>query len=221
MISILAVLAAFLFVVGLALVSWILVSVVANIRRRGVVTHRQGRAIWRVVIPVSGILLIALSQLLFWMNSGLKAYSIAEFALPLGTISFHESGQSDRIMTVTSRSISSDRMMPVEILMRSDAAVLEVETIRFAAPFGIFGLTEYCRISTVIMIDSRNRSPEPLYERKFQPESESVWIMLDEIGRFFSIVETSKYLSEPVFFEDGAEIQVFSEKSRILLADNQ
>jgi hypothetical protein len=219
--SILAVLAAFLFVVGLALVSWILVSVLANIRRRGVTTHRQGKAIWRVVIPVSGILLIALSQFLFWMNSSLKAYSTSESVLPLGTISFHESSQSGRIMTVASRSISSDKMMPVEVLMRSDAAVLEVETIRFAAPFGVLGLTEYCRISTIKMIDSRNRSPELVYERKIQPESESVWEVLDEIGRFFPIVETSKSLSEPVFFEDGTEIQVFSEEYRIFLADNQ
>jgi len=219
--SILIVLAACFFVVGVGLVSWILVSVLANIGRRGLTTRRNGKAIWRVLIPVSGILLITLSQILFWMNSGLRAYSTTESELPLSTIGFHDSNQSGRIMTVASRSISSDKMMQVELLMRSDAAVLEVETIRFAAAFDVLGLTEYSRISSVRMIDSKDISPDPVYERKIQPESESLWEVLDMIGRFFPVVETSRSFSEPLFFEDGTEINVFSEKSMILLADNQ
>ena len=217
--SILAVIAAFFFLIGLGLVAWILVSVVGNIRRRPGASPRKSRAIWRVVIPISGILLIVLSQILFWMDSSLDAYTTVESSLPLGTVGFHESGSSGRTMTVSSRSNSSEEMMSVEILMRSNAAVLEVETIRFAAPFKVFGLTEYCRISRIKVIDTRNPSPEPLYERKIQPKSEAVWTVLDEIGRFLPIAKTSKFISEPVFFKNGAEIQVFSEESRVLLAD--
>ncbi len=217
--SILAVIAAFFFLVGLGLLAWILVSIIGNIRRRPGASSRKSRVIWRVIFPISGILLIVLSQLLFWVDSSLDAYTTVQSSLPLGTVSFHESGSSGRTMTVALRSNSSEEMMQVEILMRSNAAILEVETIRFAAPFKIFGLTEYYRISRIKVIDTRNPSPEPLYERKIQPKSEAVWTVLDEIGRFFPIAKTSKFISEPVFFKDGAKIHVFSEESRILLAD--
>lgn len=173
----------------------------------------------KALVFVAGIGFIVIAQFLFWIGANLKAFTPLDPSKPIAAISFRQPEESDPIMSLATRKSDSDRMISFDINMRSEVAILEVEILRFPKSFSILDIKDSYRISSVKFIDAQSDSQSDLAERRIQQDVESLWSFFDRLSAVFPAISAAKIMSNPLQFEDEAELKVYIAESQIVLVD--
>ena len=216
----LTIIASVLFAVGVAAVIWTFVAVVMNLRRTVVARISKKRfPVVKVVVLVLGLILVALSQLTFWVNAGLGTFVPIDPDKPFCVLTFEHPQESDPIMYLVTRKANPEKLLPIKIIMRSDVAVLEVEVLRFPAFLNSLDFKDVCRLSSVKFLSDTGVPLDSLPEKRIRQNSESLWNFFDLISGFLSSVKTSKIVSDPIYFQLGSELTVYTSASRIVLSE--
>jgi hypothetical protein len=122
-------------------------------------------------------------------------------------------------MSLATRKSGSDQMISFDINMRSKVAILEVEILRFPKSFSVLDIKDSYRISSVKFIDAQSDSQSELSERRIQQDVESLWSFFDRLSTVLPAVKAAKVMSNPLQFEDAAELEVYIAASQIVLVD--
>jgi hypothetical protein len=217
----LSILATLFFVAGIALVLWLFLLVIRRIRQQSSLIGLSWKRmlVVKALVLASGIGLIVIAQFLFWVDANLKAFTPLDPSKPIAAISFRQPEESDPIMSLATRKSLSEQMIRTEISMRSETAVLEVEILRFPKSFSVLDIEDSYRISSVKFIEAQSDSQIDLAERRIQQDAESLWRFLDRISAILPAVRTAKIVSNPLQFEETAELEVYISASQIVLVD--
>jgi hypothetical protein len=173
----------------------------------------------KAFVLVTGIGLIVIAQLLFWVSANLKVFTPLDPSRPIAAISFSQPEESDPIMSLATRKSDSEQMISTNISMRSEAVVLEVEILRFPKSFSVLDIKDSYRISSVKFIDAQSDSQSDLAERRIQQDVESLWGFFDRLSTVLPAFKAAKIMSDPLQFEDAAELEVYVSASQIVLVD--
>ncbi|MBU1318288.1 MAG: hypothetical protein KKG33_10640 [candidate division Zixibacteria bacterium] len=209
-----------LFATGMLIVIWVFLKSVWTISRSSVPRSQLGNILLKRALVVSlGVICILISQFVFWVNSSLTAYILVDPGSPIGIISFRQPVGSNPMMYLALNTVESNRLLLMEVEMRTGAAVIEIEVLRFPALLEHLGLTEFCRISGVRLIDPHDPTGAIAEVRKVQQNVEPFWTFFDKIDSFIPIARASKLTSEVILFEDGIELNVYAATDRIALSE--
>lgn len=217
----LSILATVFFVAGMVVVLWLFFRIIRKLRQQStLIRHSRKRMpVVKALVLVAGIGFIVIAQFLFWIGANLKAFTPLDPSKPIAAISFRQPEESDPIMSLATRKSDSDRMISFDINMRSDIAILEVEILRFPKSFSILDIKDSYRISSVKFIDAQSDSQSDLAERRIQQDVESLWSFFDRLSAVFPAISAAKIMSNPLQFEDEAELKVYIAESQIVLVD--
>jgi len=216
----LTLLSSILFAMGLILVVWIFFVSLKNIRRkRTTKTNTQRTTLIKIVFFCMGLVLIMISQFFFWINSNLNAYIPVETDKPIGVISFEHQDGSQAVMNIAARNSGTHKMIPIEVIMWSDAVVLELEVIRFPKTLSFLNLGDFHRISAVKFIGDIGTQSNSITGKKIQKNAETLWRFFHKVSSIIPAVTTSKITSDPIFFEQGINLNVYSSTSRVILSE--
>lgn len=217
----LSILATVFFVAGMVVVLWLFFRIIRKLRQQStLIRHSRKRMpVVKALVFVAGIGFIVIAQFLFWIGANLKAFTPLDPSKPIAAISFRQPEESDPIMSLATRKSDSDRMISFDINMRSDIAILEVEILRFPKSFSILDIKDSYRISSVKFIDAQSDSQSDLAERRIQQDVESLWSFFDRLSAVFPAISAAKIMSNPLQFEDEAELKVYIAESQIVLVD--
>lgn len=217
----LSILATVFFVAGMVVVLWLFFRIIRKLRQQStLIRHSRKRMpVVKALVFVAGIGFIVIAQFLFWIGANLKAFTPLDPSKPIAAISFRQPEESDPIMSLATRKSDSDRMISFDINMRSDIAILEVEILRFPKSFSILDIKDSYRISSVKFIDAQSDSQSDLAERRIQQDVESLWSFFDRLSAVFPAISAAKIMSNPLQFEDEAELKVYIAASQIVLVD--
>lgn len=217
----LSILATVFFVAGMVVVLWLFFRIIRKLRQQStLIRHSRKRMpVVKALVFVAGIGFIVIAQFLFWIGANLKAFTPLDPSKPIAAISFRQPEESDPIMSLATRKSDSDRMISFDINMRSEVAILEVEILRFPKSFSILDIKDSYRISSVKFIDAQSDSQSDLAERRIQQDVESLWSFFDRLSAVFPAISAAKIMSNPLQFEDEAELKVYIAASQIVLVD--
>lgn len=217
----LSILATVFFVAGMVVVLWLFFRIIRKLRQQStLIRHSRKRMpVVKALVFVAGIGFIVIAQFLFWIGANLKAFTPLDPSKPIAAISFRQPEESDPIMSLATRKSDSDRMISFDINMRSEVAILEVEILRFPKSFSILDIKDSYRISSVKFIDAQSDSQSDLAERRIQQDVESLWSFFDRLSAVFPAISAAKIMSNPLQFEDEAELKVYIAESQIVLVD--
>jgi hypothetical protein len=217
----LSILATAFFVAGMATVLWLFFRTIRRLRQPGALIRvsRKRMPVVKALVLAAGIGSIAIAQFLFWIGANLTAFTPLDPSKPIAAISFRQPEESNPIMSLSMRRADSEQMIPTDISMRSETAVLEVEILRFPKSFSILDIKDSYRISSVKFIDAQNDSKIDLSERRIQQDVESLWSFFDGLSAVLPAVKAAKIISNPLQYKDSAELQVYVAASQIVLVD--
>ena|GEM_PF-2648871 len=217
----LSILATLFFAVGMAVVLWLFFRIVRGLRQQSnlIRLSRKRMLVVKALVLAIGIGFIVIAQFLFWVDANLKAFTPLDPTRPIAAISFKQPEESDPIMSLATRKSDSEQMIPTDISMRSEIAVLEVEILRFPKSFSVLDIKDSYRISSVKFIDAQSDSQIDLAERRIQQDVESLWSFLDRLSAVLPAIRAAKIISNPLQFKDAAELEVYVAASQIVLVD--
>jgi len=162
----LATFAFLIFAVGLGLVIWIFLRVVAGIKERKVNRFDARKENWwlRAIALTFALILIALSQGILWFNSNLRIYMPLDPNIPLARISFYESENERPRMILATFDEQNHPLLADEIFVDDSLFQIEVEILRFKKLGQLFGLQEVYRFSRLLSLSdsedsSNNQAP--------------------------------------------------------------
>jgi hypothetical protein len=209
------------FVAGMAAVLWLFFLIIRRLRQQSTLIRlsRKRMPVVKALVLVTGIGFIVTAQLLFWISSNLKTFAPLDPSKPIATISFSQPEESDPVMSLATRKSDSEQMISFDLNMRSEVAVLEVEILRFPKSFSVLDIKDSYRISSVKLIDAQSDSLSDLAERRIQQDVESLWSFFDRLSAVFPAFKAAKIKSNPLQFEDAAELEVYIAESQIVLVD--
>jgi len=209
-----------LFAAGMLTVIWVFLKSIWTISHSSEPRSQLGNILLKRALVVSlGVVCILISQFVFWVNSSLTAYVIVDPGSPIGIVSFRQPAGSNPMMYLALNTVESNRLLPMEIEMRTGAAVIEIEVLRFSTPLDRLDLTEFCRISAVRLIDPYDPTRAGTEVRKVQQNIEPFWTFFDKIDSFIPIARASKLTSEVIRFEEGIELSVYATTDQIALSE--
>ena len=217
----LSILATVFFVAGMAVVLWLFFNSIQRLRQKSTLIGLSWKRIplVKALVLVAAIGSIVIAQLLFWIGANLKAFSPLDPSRPSAAISFSLPEESDPIMSLATRKSDSEQMISIDISMRSEIAVLEVEILRFPKLFSVLDMKDSYRISSVKFVDVQSDSQRNLAERRIQQDVESLWSFFDRLSAVLPAIRAMKIISNPLQFEDAAELEVYVAASQIVLVD--
>lgn len=217
----LSILATCFFVTGLSLVVWIFIQTLKSLSNRRITAQksRKAFAIWKIGFFVGGILMLVSSQGLFWVASNISAYAPVDTERPVASIIFEQPNESDPMMILGIRDGATGRLIPTEIVMHSDIAVLEIETIEFPEFFEILDLDQVYRISAVRFLDDSGAPLERMPSKKIQEGAESLWSFFNSVSGFIPLAKTAKIVSDPIYFGEDTRVNVYASVSRIVISE--
>lgn len=217
----LSILATCFFVTGLSLLVWIFIQTLRSLANRRITAQKSKKAftLWKIGFLVGGTLLLIVSQGLFWVASNISAYAPVDTERPVASIIFEQPNESDPMMILGIRDGGTGKLIPTEIVMHSDIAVLEIETIEFPEFFEILDLDKVYRISAVRFLDDSGAPLERMPTKKIQEDAESLWSFFNSVSGFIPLATTARIVSDPIYFGEDTRINVYASISRIVLSE--
>jgi hypothetical protein len=160
-----------------------------------------------------------ISHILFWVNSDLAAFTPVDPDTPIVVISFQHEQGGDPMMRLAISKPGSQQPVSADMVMQSDLAVLEVEVIRFPKWLSILDMSDSYRVSSVTFHGPPGDSVSVSTQREIQKDVESLWIFFDRLSSIVPALRASKIVSDPIRFEVGRELEVYSSVSRVILSE--
>ncbi len=217
----LSTIAALLFTLGVALVIWLFGRAIIRLRSQSRPprwSKRRLRAI-RVAALLLGLGLIGISQLLFWISSGLDGFNPITAEQSIALIEFHQPENGEPTMSIATRKSDSDKMIAVNIVMGTEAAAIEVEVLSFPAWLSFLDIEDCYRISSVQFSGEQTVAGNRSGEHKLQQDVEPVWRFFEHVSDILPTFKASKIVSDPVYFAAGTRLEVFTTKSQVVLSE--
>jgi len=217
----LSILASAFFLTGIVVIVLLFLRTVRNLRLHGAAVRQSSKRlpVVKVVTLLVGVGFVVLSQFLFWVGASLTAFQHIDPDRPVAVIGFSHVEGSDPTMNLATRTSGSEQMVSIDVVMRSEAAALEIEVLRFPEWFGFLDMTDSYRISSVKFIEAQDDSQSDVAEKRIQQNVESLWRFFERLGTVFPAIDATKITSDPVYFEAGKELYVYTSASRVVLAD--
>jgi len=217
----LSILATCFFVIGLGLVILTFVQILKSLanKRRIALKSKKALTLWKIGSLAGGILLLIFSQGVFWVASNITAYAPVDTDKPVASIIFEQPEESDPMMILGIRDGGTGKLLPTEIVMHSNIAVLEIETIEFPEFFELFDLNQIYRISSVRFLDDSGAPLERMPSKKIQANAESLWSFFNKLSGYIPMASTARIVSDPIYFSENTRVNVYSSVSRIVLSE--
>ena len=216
----LSMLATVFFAIGLAVVLWLFVHAIRKVlgaKLRALVSSRRSRVI-RLIVLVFGVGFILVSQLLFWISSGMVGFRPVSEDESIAVIEFRHSDGGAPIMSIAARSLDSDQIINTVVIMRSEAVAVEVEALSFPEWLRVVDMTDCYRVSSVRFIGEFVISGDDPGEQRIQEGVESLWRFFEAAGKLLPTIKASRILSDPIYFVPGTQLEVFATDLRITLS---
>jgi hypothetical protein len=169
----------------------------------------KGGKLWvRIILITFGVILIFISQSLFWFNSNLRNYYALNKNVPLAKISFRESEfERPRLILQT----FDDKNRPLiadEIMLEDTAFQIEMEVIKFRKLGNMFGLNEVYRFSRIIYISDYVNSDDELKTTRLGNYENNIPGLIKKIRKIFPLANYKTVLTDPLKLDNTKAYEV-------------
>jgi hypothetical protein len=200
----LTLLAVCLFIVGLSLLLFSFVKLILALRQsKSSNVSSKNENVWlRVLLLVSGIVMVLLSQSFFWFNSNLKSYSILNNDNYLARISILRS-DLDKPRLILEAFTKDNRLeLSDDIILEDSLFQIEMEVIRFKRLGNLLGLHDYYRFSRLIYLSGYQENEDDYISIQLGSKESKLPGVISGLRKVLKIAHYNTFLTDPLTLGD-------------------
>ena len=192
---------------------------------------KKGNVALRIVIFISGVLLILFAQACFWFNSSLKAFLPLHKNVPMARISFIGSDLEKPRMIMETFDNQLNPLMANELFLNDTLFQIELEVIRFKNLGKLMGLDEIYRFSRLIYLSDYQENMEEQLWHPLGNEDNKVVSTLEGIKKIVTVAHSKKILTDPfrldtlqaldIFYNDQGIAELLPENSSYIAEEEE
>ena len=198
------------FLVGFGLLLFSLIELLMGIKqsKSEAIRTKKKSIFLRSIFFASGLVLIIISQGIFWFNSNLKVYSGLSKDIPLARISFRESETERPRMFLETFDEENQPILADEILLEDTLLQLEMEIIKFRKLGNLFGLREIYRFTRLIYVSDPAAYKEEYQTTQLGHRDESVSNFIKGIKKVIGLAYHKTILSDPFSMDTSIVLEI-------------
>lgn len=171
-------------------------------------TGKKGKLWVRVTLIASGVVLIFISQSLFWFNSNLRSYFALNKNVPLAKISFSESEFEKPRLILQTFDDKNRPMIADEIILEDTAFQIEMEVIKFRKLGKLFGLNELYRFSRIIYLSDYVNSDDEYRITQLGSNENNIPGLIKSIRKIVPLANYKTVLTDPLKLDNNRAYEV-------------
>ena len=185
----------------------------------------------RIILFVSGIILILCAQACFWFNSGLKAFQPLHKNVPMARITFVGSEYEKPRLILQTFNNKLEPLMANELFLNDTLFQIELEVVKFKNLGKLMGLNEVYRFSRLIYLSEYEEDYSDQLWHALGNEDNKIVSTLESIKKVVALAHTKKILTDPfrldtlealdIFYNDLGIVQLLPENSSNYMAEEE
>ena len=214
---------------GLVIFSFIRLVLGLHALRSKTFAIKTGNVTLRIIIFISGVLLILFAQACFWFNSSLKAFQPLHKNVPMARITFAGSEYEKPRLILQTFDSKLNPLVANELFLNDTIFQIELEVVKFKNLGRLLGLNEVYRFSRLIYLSDYEEDSSDPFWHALGNEDNKIVPTLESIKKVVALAHTKKILTDPfrldtlqaldIFYNDLGIVELLPENSTKYMAE--